>query len=112
MNSYTYQIGFAPTQIIPADQVVIVEVSMAQVFSYIDVHEHFVQTLTEWAHEAQEGQQLVASIDGPVSIGAILMALDSLSFTSLDFWLGQAGLCEFRVMTSDAVFDFDELLAE
>lgn len=111
MNSYTYQIGFSAATIPPVE-IAIVEVSMAQVFSYIDVHEHFVETLSEWMRETSEGQQLCSEIDGPVSVGAILIALDSFTRTSLEHWMSQAGMSGFEVTVSEAVFDLDELIAE
>lgn len=112
MTNYTYRIGFAASQLIPPDRAAIVEVTTTFVFTYIDLHELFVEALTEWTRETREGQGLVSSIDEPLTVGAILMGLDSLTITSLEFWLSQSGMNGFRVMTSDAVFDLDLLIDE
>lgn len=110
MTTNTYALGFASSQAIPTDLIAIVEVSVTEAMSYIDVHERFVDLITEWMHNDQDAGELCLTLDGPVTVGAILMALDSLNVTSLEHWLAQNGLSGFRVMTSEAVFDFDATL--
>lgn len=112
MTNHTTRIGFASSQTIPPVEVAVVELSSAQVLSYNDLHERFVDTLTQWARETIEGQMLVNEIDGPVTVGAILMALDTLTTPSLEFWLVEAGLFGFQVMAAEAVYDLDESVAE
>lgn len=112
MTSFNYFIGFAASQVIPPDQVAIVEVTVADPMDAITRHELFVDILTEWTRDTAEGQQLCHEIDGPVTIGAILAGLDSQALTSLEFWLEKAGLYGFRVRMSNAVFDLDELIVE
>lgn len=110
MTTNTYALGFASSQVIPTDLLAIVELTVAEAMSYIDLHDRFVDLLTAWTHNDQDAHELCLQIDGPVTVGAILMALDSLNATSLEHWLSQAGLTGFRVMTSEAVFDFDAAL--
>lgn len=112
MTNFKYTIGFAASQVIPPDAVAIVEVHTTEPMDAITRHERFVEILSNWTNHTSEGQQLIADFDGPATIGAILDALDSLSATSLEFWLSQAGLNGFRFTVSTAVFDLDLLIVE
>lgn len=112
MTSNNYYIGFAATQIIPPDQIALVEITVAEPMDAITRHEFFVGALTAWTCNTGEGQYLCQEIDGPVTIGAILESLDSQTLTSLEFWLEKAGIHGFRVRMSNAVFDLDALVGE
>lgn len=112
MTSFNYYIGFAATQVIPPDQIALVEITVAEPIDAITRHEVFVEALTAWVSNTREGQSLYRELDGPVTIGAILESLDSQTLTSLEFWLETAGLYGFRVRMSNAVFDLDAQLAE
>lgn len=104
---FRYFIGFAASQVIPPDAIAIVEVYTTWPMDAITRHELFVDTLTNWSTQTPEGQQLVAELDGPATIGAILDSLDSLCVSSLEFWLSQAGLFGFKRTVVSAVFDLD-----
>lgn len=112
MTTFNYFIGFAASQVIPPDQVALVEITVADPMDAITRHELFVDALTEWSQQTCEGQQLCAELDGPVTIGAVLSGLDSLTGPSLEYWLEKAGLYGFRVRMSNAVFDLDEQIVE
>lgn len=106
-DTYHYFIGFAASQVLPPDAIAIVEVYTSWPMDAFTRHELFVDTLTNWTTQTPEGEQLMADLDGPATIGAILDSLDSLCVSSLEFWLSQAGLFGFKRTVVSAVFDLD-----